>query len=210
MKFKKTGIMESHGFIPVVPTFMSFGATSRCLTIHRRVFTHGFLGIGIKLLLLTIITANFFACSKNEPMKASPPAVYVKKKTAENEAKKEPEKYVYNSENLRNPFIAPELRSSMSMKVGEIDISLLELKGIVAAAANKQKYALVAIKGGESYIIRNGKLMNMNNKVVPGVTGMIKGDEVILVTDKHYMRVLKIEIKKPAASAVYMEKVKQK
>jgi len=39
--------MEPHGFTPVVPTLLSFGAASRCLTIHPWVYTHGFLEIGI-------------------------------------------------------------------------------------------------------------------------------------------------------------------
>jgi len=66
--------MEPHGpKAPVVPTFMSFGATSRCLPIHpraSRAYAHGFLEIGTehngyravtgkkyrKLLLMAVIT----------------------------------------------------------------------------------------------------------------------------------------------------------
>jgi hypothetical protein len=39
--------MEPHGFTPVVPTLLSFGAASRCL-ISTPIHRDGFLEIGIK------------------------------------------------------------------------------------------------------------------------------------------------------------------
>lgn len=129
---------------------------------------------------------------------ARKPVTYVKKEP-ETE-KKEERKYVYRTRNIRNPFIPPGIKSARSSKVGELDLSMLELKGIMKSKDGGGKYALIAGPGGKSYIIKGTKLIGLDNKVVQGVSGTIKDDRVILVTKRQYMRVLKIKNKKSGIS----------
>ncbi len=124
--------------------------------------------------------------------------------------KKEEKKYVYRTKNVRNPFIPPGLKADGDTVSGGVDISLLELKGIIESTDKKEKYALVAGPGGRSYIVKGTKLIGLNNQVVPGVTGSVEKSRVILNTRKHYMRVLRIKSAKSESLKLEMKKVKEK
>lgn len=150
----------------------------------------------INISVVLIVIGFFAGCGKEEPLKSNYVDLSGKKKKIVKAKKKEVKKYVYRSSNRRDPFLTPGLKADSYTKAGSVDISMLELKGIIDAPEKKEKYALVSGPGGESYIVKGGKLINLNNKVVPGVSGTIKEDRVILVTKRHYLRVLKFKNKK--------------
>ncbi len=124
--------------------------------------------------------------------------------------KKKEKKYVYRTKNVRNPFVPPGLKAEGDTIAGGIDISMLELRGIIESTDKEEKYALVTGPGGKSFIVKGSKLIGLNNKVVPGVTSSVEKDRVILNTRKHYMRVLRIKSVKFESLKLEMKKVKEK
>ena len=147
-------------------------------------------------------------CGKKEKQKEVKPVTYAVNKAKQAPVEKEEEKFVYFAKDRRDPFVPMGLVGEAYSKAGTIDIAQLELKGILNSKTEKKRYALISGPGGDRYILKDGALLNLNNKVIKGVKGTIGEDSVTLLTEKHYMRVMKIERPKSDKAGLKMEKLK--
>lgn len=99
---------------------------------------------------------------------------------------------VYRPANMRDPLAVSTLfgnehspkAAAMVSNVSKSTFSVynLSLTGIMEDSRSKE--ALLADKTtGLIYILKGGKLLDSRKKQVPGVTGVIKGKQVILLTE---------------------------
>jgi len=161
-------------------------------------------------LALAFLVLAVEGCGKKEQPKAVKPATYAARKVEPAQVEKETESFVYVSKDRRDPFVPVGLVAEAFSKAGSVDIALLELKGILNSRTEKKKYALLSGPGGDKYILKDGILLNLNNKAISGVKGTIGEDRVTLITDKQYMRVLNIERPKAEKSGLKIETFKEK
>lgn len=86
---------------------------------------------------------------------------------------------IYTGDRVRDPFSTASsggARRAASDKPGEEnappDIHALTLRGIMQDSDTE--YALLTAEGGESFMLRGGRLHNGAGKAVPGITGRIR------------------------------------
>lgn len=131
----------------------------------------------------------FFACKKKVETKVSSAAtaapVVQKKKLSEYIPPAPVPKYKYTGDYYRDPFV-PLAGSAGSYSSGVIDeimdkdkMKSLYLKGIVSDTA-QGNIALITDPGGNSYVLKNGKLYNRRNRTIIGISGMIGKESVTL------------------------------
>ena len=92
-------------------------------------------------------------------------------------------------DHYRDPFI-PLTGNSFDSDNRAPQISSLILKGIVEDA--KGRIAIVS-SGATSYILRAGRLYDGRNKVVKGISGVIKEQSVVLVGSDRTVKELVID-----------------
>jgi hypothetical protein len=94
--------------------------------------------------------------------------------------------YSYYGEKYRDPFIPliGEIRSDRGMERPPAIASLV-LKGIIQDA--KGRMALL-VSGANSYILRGGRLYDGRNRMVKGISGVIKADSVVLIGSDRTVR----------------------
>lgn len=107
---------------------------------------------------------------------------------------------VYTAEKLRDPFLkggasggAPVSAPSKEFTAEDFNIHNLFLKGIMKDA--DADYALLVDRGfGTSFILRKGRLYDLKNKPVPGVSGTIdiKAKRVNVMTADKDVQVLRL------------------
>ena len=94
--------------------------------------------------------------------------------------KQEPPKYVYRGDKFRDPFI-PLTDSGYSAFISETvptpSIGSLTLKGIID---DKNAKTAVITGGGNTFILRDGKLFDTKNRLIKGISGAIRKDSVLL------------------------------
>jgi len=136
------------------------------------------------LVLSLCICAACTSCGRKKtqkkPAPPAPPVVKTEVVGREKE-RKEDVKYEYKGADYRDPFI-PVGASIGGMGTGEVDITLLALKGIVESIATGKRFAVLSAPGGINYVTRDGKLVDPRDKVVPGIAVIVKKDRVILIT----------------------------
>ncbi|MCK5105924.1 MAG: hypothetical protein KAQ76_00025 [Elusimicrobiales bacterium] len=98
---------------------------------------------------------------------------------------------VYNPVSLRDPMVVSEVfgdqKTWPAVKKSEISkttfsIYNLSLSGIMEDSSGKQAM-LKDTKTMQIYVLRLGKLVDGKRKTVKGITGVIKGKQVILMTE---------------------------
>jgi len=107
----------------------------------------------------------------------TPPAVSISTTVA----RKEIPRYGYKGERFRDPFIALNAEGAIISNSDEVrvpNIGTLTLKGILDDG--KQKMAIIS-GGGISYILRGTLLFDNRQRIVKGITGMIKKESVIII-----------------------------
>jgi len=102
----------------------------------------------------------------------------------------------YKPVNPRDPMVAstvfgdqkgmtakPKDKSAAAVKVekGSFTVYGLTLTGIMEDSHGRQ--ALLRDASGEVYTLKAGRLSDAKKKIVPGVSGVVKGKQVILMTD---------------------------
>ncbi len=97
----------------------------------------------------------------------------------------------YRPVNARDPLIpstffgdqkgtAAPSKGTAAADKGIFSIYTLTLNGIMDDSNGRQ--ALLRDPSGASYTLKSGRLMDSKKKTVPGVTGVVKGKQVILTT----------------------------
>ncbi len=107
--------------------------------------------------------------------------------------------YTYGGKRYKDPFVPLEEIGVGIESVGrgvEIDLSRLNLTGIMISSSSKDNYALIDAGGGRGYVVKNGKLIDNYNRVVEGVIAIVRKDKVILITRNNVIRELKLESEK--------------
>jgi len=105
--------------------------------------------------------------------------------------------YKYTGDNFRDPFVSlvsegksfysPYLKSKGEVKIP--NLNTLELKGII-----KDKGTTIALfkTHNEAYILKNGKLYDMHNRIIPGFSGVIEDRKVIIKTKDDIIKEFKL------------------
>ncbi len=151
-----------------------------------------------------------WGCSKKaEPVKSLaqkyPETVVGRAAETLAEEKAEPPKYFYPFAAKRDPF-APlvgitsgtnDPASGKGLAKGEL--SNLELKGIMLD--RKGKVAYIASTTGEVFFLRSGRIYDKKNRVVAGVSGIIKENSVVLISQNRTMTELIMQKKHDGTSA---------
>lgn len=95
--------------------------------------------------------------------------------------------YKYRGDQFRDPFVplvgetgrgAIQKRASDQMTVG--GLNSLVLKGILED--NEGKFALLTDAMGGSFVVKDGKLVNQEGKIVPNVSGVIRRNKVMIIS----------------------------
>ena len=167
-------------------------------------------GRPLKNLALILAAGILCSCSKKKagPLTLSqlyPAAASPKITAAAPEAKEEPSRYFYPYGNKRDPFIpligATGMASSGEGKgLGKGDLANLELKGILHD--HRGKMAVIASGGGEHYVLRAGRIYDRKNRVVTGVSGIIKEKSVILISQNRTMTELSLRTREEGGISV--------
>ena len=154
-----------------------------------------------------VLTMAFFGCSnkKNDiqklsdivPMPKDSQSAYVQP-----EARLDPPRYFYPYSAKRDPFM-PLLGNQARTRSGEGgqglsggELSNLELKGILRD--RRGKVAIIAASDGEPFILRAGRIYDQKNRIVSGVSCIIKENSVIIISQNRAMTELSLRKKDEA------------
>ncbi len=150
-------------------------------------------------LSFVILTAGLSGCSKGDEELKLPvinPAPL--KSTNLEETKAEAPKYVYPYSAERDPFVAlagdgivPAASvagpgAGFLNKKGEF--LSLELKGIMSGRGGKM--AMITSSNGQTYFLRSGKIYDRDNQVVSGITGVIRDESIVLISENRVKKEL--------------------
>ena len=98
------------------------------------------------------------------------------------------------------PLIGGQISAqAASGNVEKGDLANLELKGILRD--KRGKIALIASSSGEPYTLRSGRIYDKKNRIVNGVSGIIKETSVILVTQNRTIKELTLSKKETAGAS---------
>ena len=122
------------------------------------------------------------------------------------ETKMETPRYFYPFSSKRDPFsplvggasyAGGNASGGQGMAGGEL--TNLELKGILKD--RKGKVALIAASDGEPFVLRSGRIYDRKNRIVSGVSGIIKENSVILISQNRTVTELSLRTKDEGGSA---------
>ncbi len=111
---------------------------------------------------------------------------------------------VYSASKLRDPFIVSTVfgdEHGPKRKAGAIDVesstfSVYNLSLIGIMEDSRTKEALLSDQEtGLVYVLKGGRLLDVKKKKVPGVTGVIKGKQVTLITEEKQVHQLNLREK---------------
>ncbi|MCD6423249.1 MAG: membrane lipoprotein lipid attachment site-containing protein [Elusimicrobia bacterium] len=139
-----------------------------------------------KFIYLLIFVFVLAGCGKKKGKKVAPPQPRTKRKiTKQKEEKvKKIEKYVYQGYKNRNPFFAigagaPVSQTQETQKFSS-DLGELTLTGIMIDISG-EKYALLGNSQGSTFVLKNGWLYDFEGNRIPGYTGTVFEDRIILI-----------------------------
>lgn len=104
-------------------------------------------------------------------------------------------RYEYAGDRTRDPFHPLSLDGSSAGPVGDVvvpSVGSLILKGIMAD--EKQKIAII-IGGGISYVLKGKYLYDNRQRLVSGITGVIKDQSVIIIAPDKTTKELRLREK---------------
>ena len=151
--------------------------------------------------ILTVLAGLALAsCGYEEPARKpeQKPAAPVTTSAEQAEyKKKEIPRYSYKGDKFRDPFIAlngegMSASASLSEEVTIPNIGGLTLKGIFDDG--KIKMALIS-GGGINYILKGSHLYDSRQRLVRGISGIIKKDSVIMIAPDKNTKELKLKSK---------------
>ena len=111
---------------------------------------------------------------------------------------------VYSAPRYRDPFVvstvfgdehAPKGRGRAGVPiVSTFNVHGLSLTGIIEY--NRTKEALLSDKvSGQVYVLKSGRLLDARKKQVPGIAGVIRGKQVVLMTSEKEVHQLSLHEK---------------
>lgn len=135
--------------------------------------------------LRIFLLAGMLACAgcglkdmPEEPLVAAkPPVINFNAAPAAHEV----QRYAYAGDRNRDPFHPLSLDGTSAGPVGDVvvpPVGSLVLKGIMADG--KQKIAIIS-GGGISYVLKGKYLYDNRQRIVNGITGVIKDESVIII-----------------------------
>jgi hypothetical protein len=147
----------------------------------------------LSLLLVPLIIAG---CSQDE----LPPGegVYVKPPVftpITPRAKQPAERYVYRGDRFRDPFVAISAERTSTVSGDEQTVpslGALVLKGIISD--RKQPIAIIA-GGGITYVLRGRRLYDNRQRLVKGISGIVKAESVLMIGPDKTAKELKLRDK---------------
>ena len=106
-------------------------------------------------------------------------------------------KYIYKGSRYRDPFSSLEETVTFGASISEraplsINIETLKLTGIISEPGKKRYAILSDSRGSGGFVVKNGRLLNIDGKIVPGIAGVVKQDKVVLITDDNIIKELKL------------------
>jgi hypothetical protein len=111
-------------------------------------------------------------------------------------AKIEPAPYNYHGDVRRDPFVALNVETNVAPSSSEEavvpNLRSLTLKGVYA---DGKSMAAIISGGGITYILRDRKLFDNRQRLVKGITGVIRNDSVIMIGGDHTTKELKLHEK---------------
>lgn len=137
------------------------------------------------------------ACAQEDlpPMPVPPPIVRTAdaKDTA---VQKKPEaEYVYGGDRFRDPFVSIAGGAAQSAGADELrtpNVGALTLKGIF----NDGKQPIAIVSGGAiSYTLKGSRLYDNRNRLIKGITGVVRKDSVLLIAPDKTTKELKLREK---------------
>ena len=124
------------------------------------------------------------------------------------ETREEPPRYFYPFGNKRDPMVsligaggAASNAESGGKGINKGEFSNLELKGIIHDG--RGKVAMIASSDGESYLLRSGRIYDRKNRIVSGVSGIIKEKSVVLVSRNRTVTELSLRSREDGAISVH-------
>ena len=138
----------------------------------------------------------------SRPERAEPPPA----STPAPVKKPEPPKYAYPYDGRRDPFMplvgTPGSYAGSSQDAQTItqSFSNLELKGILKAKSGK--IAMISATNGETYMLKSGRVFDRRNRVIHGVSGIIKENSVVLISQNKTVKEL-VLVRKDGSSGTH-------
>lgn len=155
-----------------------------------------------------ILSIFLTGCSGKDDYKSLSELVPSPKLSAEMpqpEAKAEAPRYFYPYASKRDPF-APLVgnagyagASSGGQGLSSGEMTNLELKGILRD--RKGKVALISASDGEPFVLRSGRIYDKKNRIVSGISGIIKENSVILISQNRTVTELSLRNKDEGGTA---------
>ncbi len=141
-------------------------------------------------------------CSKNSDRIKSlaelhPEAQSAKLQDAVMEEKAEPPRYFYPYASKRDPFAplaggpAGMGNSAAGKGLEKGELTNLELRGIMKD--RKGKVAFISSTDGEPFVLRSGRIYDRKNRIISGVSGIIKENSVVLISSNRTMTELTLK-----------------
>ncbi|OGR87679.1 MAG: hypothetical protein A3A86_04835 [Elusimicrobia bacterium RIFCSPLOWO2_01_FULL_60_11] len=153
--------------------------------------------------ILLALTALFIVtgCSRKDEYRSLAELIPSPKLSAEvprPDPKMETPRYSYPYSSKRDPFTplagsaaALAGASSGSQGISSGELSNLELKGILRD--RKGKVALISASDGEPFVLRSGRVYDRKNRIVSGISGIIKENSVILISQNRTVTELSLK-----------------
>jgi len=158
--------------------------------------------------LFLLLTLAACSSKKQEPMDLAqlfPSTTAAKVPDSQPEAKEEPPHYFYPYGNKRDPFTpligaenANAGKGSSDLSKGELNN--LELKGILRD--RKGKVAVIASSDGEPFYLKSGRVYDRKNRMISGVSGIIKESSVVLISRNRAITELSLKRKDEGSISV--------
>ncbi len=137
----------------------------------------------IKKFLIIIFILTAAGCGRRDDPRDMPRRRPVAIEIEEPEEIKIPE-YTYGGSVYRNPFLPAGIRSradyTEELFAQDINLAGLRVTGIISD--RKSKYAILS-GAGEYYIVREGRLLDEEDRPVSGVAAIVGDDKVTLITE---------------------------
>jgi len=162
------------------------------MDIHRHPFVQVVISRAAPVLLCVCVVAG---CARLDDMDLGQDAVPVAARSGtlppvELPPHEKAPQYVYAGAQYRDPFI-PMDQGAVTFAQRDnitsgIDPATLFLKGVIRDG--EQSIALLLDTAGNTYFVRDKKLVDMKGRVIPGIVGIMKDESIVIVTEDKVVR----------------------
>ncbi|MFH1283220.1 MAG: hypothetical protein ABII27_06105 [bacterium] len=108
--------------------------------------------------------------------------------------KQEIKRFVYEGIKFQDPFIPLDQSNIVIVQKDNYDVGIdpasLQFKGFIKE--DKKTIALLVDTAGNTYFLKNMKLIDLKGRVIPGVAGVCKDESVVIETEDGDTREIKL------------------